>query len=197
MKKKLTVFFVICLLIIIVVSLLNQKHKNNVTSTSESTTKKVTETTKKDVKEEDVTEGETIQTEDSTAKEEYEDNLDDIEKAEDPSKDRSSKETDELFRIALLFIDEYDLDSDDFVIDKALVVQDLTNDYLYMQYKSGDESAMTCYTYNGCYFREESQSVFKKEYEQALTNLNYDKEEDYGVYHSYSDDELKVVNNMF
>jgi uncharacterized protein YxeA len=198
MKKKLIGIIVICAFILAAFCYLwsNKGTKQASEVTTEATAASTSEEDADTQTDADTSEESTV-TENSTAKQEYEDDLDEIEQAEDPTDDRASTEEEELFRIALLYIDEYDLDSTDFTIQKALIVQNLTNDYLYIQYTSGGEKAYTCYTYDGCYFREESQSVFKKEYKEALAVKENDEYEDYGICHSYSKKELKTVNEMF
>ena len=101
----------------------------------------------------------------------------------------------EVFNLTLKLMDDYDLDSDDFKVNKVLMLEDEANDYVYIQYTSGGETLYTCYTYDGQYFREEEQSTFEEEYQNGL----YSKEnsEEYNVYIEFTKKELKELNDMY
>lgn len=188
MKKKISIIVIICIVILaVLVGVLKEygTKKNNTQSasasstTTETSTQKTTQsTTEESTDEIPATEEGTEESEATTAVE------------------RETKETKELFRLALAYIEENNLDSDYFEIKKALIVQDLEHDYMYFQCKYNDTTEYACYTYTGDYFRDESQSVLKKEYKNMLLNIDYDEDE-YNIYYSFSKTEIKTVNEMF
>ena len=111
--------------------------------------------------------------------------------------ERDSEKADELFRISLSFIEEYDYDSDHFTMEKALMVQDMSHDYLYFVCKHDGKTEYACYNYDGSYFRDDvSQATLKKEYEDILVTKEYG-EENYDVYYPFSKAEINAVNRKY
>lgn len=111
---------------------------------------------------------------------------------------RDESNVEELFRITLQYIEEYDLDSDDFKVDQALIVQDIDNDYIYFHCKHGKKSEYVCYSYDENIFRDDvKQKKLKKEYEDALVTMKYSQKEDFNYYYQFSKDEIKEVNEMY
>lgn len=198
-KKILILFVVIIAVVIFVINfgLDTKEDKNNERNKIESTEKseklEKTEKTTKTEEKSDTTEDEK-QIDDAT--EETNDKQQYATDATTAAK-RESKEADELFRICLAFIEEYDLDNTDFQIEKALMVQDLSHDYMYFQCKHDGSMEYVCYTYDGSYFRDDiSQKEIKKEYEKALVTMKSDQDE-YNVYYEYSKEDIAQVNDMF
>ncbi|MCQ2492000.1 MAG: hypothetical protein MJ087_03050 [Lachnospiraceae bacterium] len=112
---------------------------------------------------------------------------------------RYKKRLDELFHVTLIFFDEYNYDSDFFKVKKAMLVQNESHDYMYFQYTYKDTTKWTCYDYDGHYFREESQSVFKDEYSKGLASYE-DKQKTQdrsNTYYPYKKSEIKKVNDMY
>lgn len=185
MKKKISIIVLICIIILAIVSIFySQNQKKSDTETTKTATTTASDTTTETKKAKEATE-EIPATEEGTEESE----------ATTAAK-RDSSETKELFRLALAYIEENNLDSDDFEIKKALLVQDLEHDYIYFQCKYGDTTEYACYTYDGYYFRDESQSVLKKEYKNMLLSVDYDNDE-YNIYYSFSNEEINSVNKMF
>lgn len=115
---------------------------------------------------------------------------------EKTDKNRAGKYSEELFRLSLIYTDEYNIDTDDFSIVKAMVVQDIDNDYFYFQCRHSGKTEYACYSYDDHDFREVSQKKLKKEYEDALAIKEYG-DVDYEVYYELTEDEIKEVNEMF
>lgn len=201
-KKILLLFVVIIAVVIFVINfgLDTKENMNKETSKIESTEK----TEKNEKLEKTEKETKTEEEQNTTEDEQQIDNA--TEETNDKQQyatdattaaQRESKEADELFRICLAFIEEYDLDNTDFKIQKALMVQDVSHDYMYFQCKHDGSVEYVCYTYDGSYFRDDmSQKAIKKEYEEALVTMKSDQDE-YNVYYEYSKDDIAQVNDMF
>lgn len=113
---------------------------------------------------------------------------------------RFSDAEDELFQVTLRFFDEYNKDSEEFKVLKALAAQDNTHDYLYFQYSYKGTTSWTCYDYDGKYFREESQKAFEKEYKEDLAISKKSKKDiadGMNIYYAYTKANIRHVNDMY
>jgi hypothetical protein len=203
MKKRIVILAAIIIAIIVATAVAktttNQKADNRSikTTTAADTKEKTTTEAVGSSAEQGTTEGKTEQTTQEIVPASIEENTDqEFDTEATTAEVRETEETKELFRIALAFIEEYDLNSDDFTITKAFMAQDLSHDYLYFVCKHDGKTEYACYTYDGNYFRDDiSQKKLKKEYEEAIATA--DNDENGNAYYTYTKQDIHSVNEMF
>ncbi|MBO6046981.1 MAG: hypothetical protein J6P61_04420 [Erysipelotrichaceae bacterium] len=109
---------------------------------------------------------------------------------------RKSKYSDEVFDITLKYCNDYDVDTDHFKLNKALIVQDLMNDYMFINFTVKGKTRWECYNYDSAAFRDESQKKLKKEYEEYLAVKKVD-DDDQNIYYNLSKAEVAYINDMY
>ena len=119
-----------------------------------------------------------------------------IDGEEAPLVTRKSKYTDEVFNITLKYCNDYDVDTEHFTLKKALIVQDLMNDYMFINFKANGKTRWECYDYDINGFRDESQKTYEKEYNDYLRIKKTD-DDDHNIYYDLPQEEINAVNKMY
>jgi len=109
---------------------------------------------------------------------------------------RENEYTKEVFNITLKYCNDYDVDTDRFKLNKALVVQDLMNDYIFINFTVKNKTRWECYDYDSAAFRDESQKTYQKEYDGYIKTKKYD-DDDANIYYFLSKSEVATVNDMY